>query len=215
MVRPFRGNRAEGVIMSSTLIVFTRYPEPGRTKTRLAGVLGDDGAAELHQRLAEHALAHARAAAAQADLRLEIHHTGDEVDMASWLGDDLIYRRQSEGDLGQKMASAMSAITAPTVIMGTDCPDLDQTLLATAFETLQDHDLVLGPAADGGYYLIGMGRLYRSLFENIVWGGDQVLSRTLAIAEQRRLSVFLLPVLADIDRPEDLARLPSFLRSEG
>jgi rSAM/selenodomain-associated transferase 1 len=90
------------------------------------------------------------------------------------------------------------------IIIGTDCPDFSLQILATAFEQLQTFNLVLGPALDGGYYLIGLQQPQPELFKNIHWGTDQVLIETLKIAKSRDLSIYSLPLLADIDRPEDL-----------
>jgi hypothetical protein len=197
--------------MSATLIVFTRLPEPGRTKTRLAGALGDEGAAELHREMAERTLAVACKSAAVAGARLEIHHTGDAEAMRRWLGDDLYYRPQVAGDLGRRMAVALAA-GAPAVLVGTDCPDLTPAILAGAFAALADHDLVLGPAFDGGYYLIGLREPRPELFAGIAWGTDRVLAGTLAIAGDLGLTVAQLEPLADIDRPEDLDRLRTLER---
>jgi uncharacterized protein len=101
--------------------------------------------------------------------------------------------------------------TGAAVIIGTDCPGLDTRLLAQTFEALQTSDLVLGPALDGGYYLIGLRRVIPDLFENIAWSTDRVLSQTLGIAQGLNLSIHLLPELPDIDRPEDLKFLPPHL----
>ena len=200
---------------SGTLILFTRFPEPGRTKTRLIAHLGPDGAADLHRALAEHALVTARQTAGNLTLRLEIHHTGTETAMRTWLGQELCYRAQAEGDLGARMAAALDKTAPPVVLMGTDCPDLTPDILAAAWAMLQIKDVVLGPAVDGGYYLIGMRQPHPDLFLGIPWGGDQVLARTRDRLENAGLTWGETVTLADIDRPEDLARIPNNLLPQG
>jgi uncharacterized protein len=128
--------------------------------------------------------------------------------MQQWLGADLDYIPQVAGDLGKKMQSAFDlAFTLGhqrAVIIGTDCPDLDQTILNTAFNSLQHHDLVLGVAEDGGYYLIGLNRPIPELFQQIAWGTAQVLDQTSKIAQQLNLQVDYLTTLGDVDHPQDL-----------
>jgi hypothetical protein len=90
------------------------------------------------------------------------------------------------------------------VLIGTDCPDLNNQLISQAFDSLKSHDLVLGPARDGGYYLIGLRRLIPELFAEITWSTAEVLSQTQSIAQNLELTIAYLPLLSDIDRPEDL-----------
>ncbi|MEC4887155.1 MAG: TIGR04282 family arsenosugar biosynthesis glycosyltransferase, partial [Scytonema sp. PMC 1070.18] len=125
-----------------------------------------------------------------------------------WLGTNLVYQLQGEGDLGERMmrslVDAFQSGAEKVVIIGIDCPDINAQILAQAFEQLRQYDLVLGPAVDGGYYLIGLQRPIPELFTNISWGTSEVLQKTINIAQKLNLSVFSLPLLADIDRPEDL-----------
>ena len=191
------------------LIIFTRYPETGKAKTRLIPALGAEGAAALHRRMADHTLVQVQALQFQHPLCVEVRFAGGDRDlMQRWLGTDLMYTVQGEGDLGDRMGrsfqSAFDASVDRAVIIGTDCPDLNATLLDQAFRELQQHDLVLGPASDGGYYLIGLRRLIPQLFIGMEWSTATVLERTLAIAAELNLSVALLPVLSDVDYPADL-----------
>ena len=103
------------------------------------------------------------------------------------------------------LAETFSKTTQKALIIGTDCPALDAHRLSQAFDQLSHYDLVLGPALDGGYYLIGMQRLIPELFVGINWGTEIVMKQTLEIAQHLNLSYSLLDTLADIDRPEDLA----------
>ncbi|MFM7369303.1 MAG: TIGR04282 family arsenosugar biosynthesis glycosyltransferase, partial [Sphaerospermopsis kisseleviana] len=128
--------------------------------------------------------------------------------MQNWLGVGFVYPTQGEGDLGQRMlrslVDAFSNNAEQVIIIGTDCPGLNSQILASAFEQLQTSDLVLGPAIDGGYYLIGLQKPILDLFTSISWGTNQVLSQTVTIAQELHLSFVNLPTLADVDRPEDL-----------
>jgi rSAM/selenodomain-associated transferase 1 len=189
------------------LIVFTRYPEPGRVKTRLIPMLGPAGAAQLHQRLTAETLLWANTLAAKQPLRLEVNFDGGTVDlMAARFGSGLMYVQQVDGDLGAKLIAATGTTSGPTVVIGTDCPDLGPAVVQRAFEALRSADLVLGPASDGGYYLIGLNRPIPEVFIGVPWGTGGVCRLTQQIATNAGLSVTLLDVLDDIDVPGDLER---------
>lgn len=191
------------------LIIFTRYPERGKTKTRLIPLLGAEGAARFQRQMTQQTLAQVKELKAFRPLSVEVHFAGGNQQlMQDWLGSDIIYRQQSEGDLGRRMALAFkdsfSAGMTSVVIIGTDCPDLKAQLMVKAFHALEQNDLVLGPALDGGYYLIGQRRLIPELFTGISWSTAEVLVQTISIAERLDLAIAFLPLLNDIDRPEDL-----------
>lgn len=201
--------------MSLGLLIFTRYPEPGRSKTRLIPALGASGAAKLHQKMATHTLHQARTFAQNLSDPLDItvwFSGGNVALMQAWLGTGINYQPQPDGDLGDRLLSALEShfqhSQHPALVIGTDCPDLTAPILAQALVAFTDHDLVFGPAADGGYYLIGMKTVIPQLFQNMAWSSDQVLSTSLAMAQDLELSTALLPQLTDIDRPEDLRHLP-------
>lgn len=199
----------EKLVNMKHLIIFTRYPEAGKAKTRLIPVLGAEGAANLHRQMAEKTLTTAKQLKKQNFCSIEVQFTGSDLSlMQQWLGDDLIYHPQSSGDLGDRMGQAFQNAfnqgKTSIITIGTDCPSLTVELLAQAFEQLHHHDLVLGPAEDGGYYLIGLNRWRQELFKGINWGTKTVLQQTLSICHQLNLSVSYLPQLTDIDRPEDL-----------
>jgi rSAM/selenodomain-associated transferase 2/rSAM/selenodomain-associated transferase 1 len=191
------------------LIVFTRHPEAGRVKTRLIPSLGAEGAARFHRRMTELTLARANELLQHRPVSLEVRYEGgDERLMEEWLGLDLEYRPQGEGDLGQRMARAFSDAfrqgATHVVIIGTDCPGLSAEVMEEAFEVLVQNDLVLGPSKDGGYYLIGLARLIPQLFIDIPWGTGRVLRRTKKTAKKLGCRFSLLNLLTDIDRPKDL-----------
>ncbi len=193
-----------------TLLLFTRYPRPGQTKTRLIPALDADGAAFVQRQMTEQVLATARQFSALPGRRLEICSTGaDFRTLGLWLGFDLKYFDQGEGGLGQRLlrvvGDAFVRGATSVIVIGSDCPALPVGYLDEAAQALASKtDLVLGPAHDGGYYLIGLNRVAASLFENIPWGTENVLAATLKAASRLDWRVLQLPPLADIDRPEDL-----------
>lgn len=192
------------------LIIFTRYPQPGRAKTRLIPALGAIGAADLHRQMAEHTLTHARHLQVRQSASVQVMFTGGTLEqLQDWLGDGIAYQEQPSGDLGDRLSQAFYAAFAQgdrsVVIIGTDCPDLTAELLQMAFRLLQSHDLVLGPAIDGGYYLVGLRQFIPELFAGIAWSTDAVLKQTMTIADALGLTIATLPTLADVDRPEDLS----------
>ncbi|HEV2296122.1 MAG TPA: TIGR04282 family arsenosugar biosynthesis glycosyltransferase [Tepidisphaeraceae bacterium] len=191
------------------LVVFARFPQPGLTKTRLIAALGPEGAAALQHRMTLGLLQHARRLRAQRGSRIVVCFAGGDVPlMQSAYGKDLSYRPQNQGDLGERLsaafADAFSEEARSVVAVGSDCPALTDSILAEALDALSDNDVVLGPATDGGYYLIGLRRLQSSLFQAIDWGTSRVLEQTLHAAREGGLSVRLLGPLEDVDRPEDL-----------
>lgn len=201
------------------LVVFTKLPKPGFAKTRLIPALGPEGAADLQRRMTMHTVNRALRLRDDSGLALEVRYTGgDRADFESWLGRDLQYQSQSAGDLGERMshafASAIERGFRSVVIIGTDCPHLDRNIISQSFAVLETNDLVLGPAHDGGYYLIGLNRCPPELLQGIHWGTEYVLEQTLTKANQACLSWHLLETLNDIDRPEDLAHWEDCQKAE-
>ncbi|MFM7382251.1 MAG: TIGR04282 family arsenosugar biosynthesis glycosyltransferase [Microcystaceae cyanobacterium] len=192
---------------SRHLIIFTRYPEVGKTKTRLIPLLGAEGAAQLQQKLTEQTLSLGRSLLAQG-ITLRVYFTGgNSFLMQQWLGEDLDYWPQSGEDLGQRMGQAFVESFAQgakqVVLIGTDCPGLTPSLMNQAFKQLTPREIVLGPAEDGGYYLIGLSHFLPALFQGIDWGSDRVLRQTQAIIQHQHYTVDYLPQLFDLDRPAD------------
>ena len=193
---------------SERLAVFTRFPEPGRAKTRLIPALGSEGAAQLHAEMVRHTLRRVDELDETRQVSLEVWFTGGDAERFRVEFGERRYRPQPEGDLGTRMAHAFGVMLADAkaaAIIGTDCPGITARIVADAFEALRDHDLVLGPATDGGYYLIGLRRPVPDLFDGMPWGTSKVLSETLARAQRLGLGVHLLPPLDDVDEPDDLA----------
>lgn len=194
---------------SECLIIFTRYPEPGKTKTRMIPILGAEGAASLQREMTEFTVKQGQKVQQTRRLSLEVHFAGGNwKSMENWLGSDLVYKQQSGGDLGERMNSAFTLSFGEdmtrVVIIGIDCPEVNSSLLAQAFDSLGEYDLVVGPAKDGGYYLIGLKCSVPELFRGVTWGTGAVLAQTTQIAEKLGLSSYYLDLLEDVDRPEDL-----------
>ena len=195
--------------LADQLTIFTRYPEPGLTKTRLIGALGVDGAAALQKELTEKTVQKFDQLVKTSTVEPVIYFEGgDLASMQNWLGHERLYKPQGHGNLGEKLkkafGDAFSAGAQRVVTIGCDCPDLNKEHIGRAFDALYLKDLVLGPATDGGYYLIGMQRPLDGLFEDIPWGTDKVFETTVSLAQQLGLSIEILEELHDVDRPADL-----------
>lgn len=191
------------------LIIFTRYPVAGKAKTRLIPALGAEGAADTQRQLTELTLCRAMMLAVARGVSIEVRHEGgDEQLIRDWLGPRPRYTPQGEGDLGQRLTRAAKDAfdddAQSIVIIGADCPRLDQSILHQAFDTLHDHDIVFGPAQDGGYYLAGLRKPMPGLFKGIPWSTNRVLAESLSIARASGFEPVLLTTLPDVDEPSDL-----------
>ncbi|MBD2652222.1 TIGR04282 family arsenosugar biosynthesis glycosyltransferase [Synechocystis sp. FACHB-383] len=198
------------------LLIFTRWPEPGKTKTRLIPALGPGGAAQLQQQLTEYTVHTANIFRQQTLIKSQVtifYTGGPEPQMKQWLGNDLTYQSQSSGDLGDRLQKscqwALGQGSQKVVIIGIDCPGVTPELLQTAFTALDNCSVVLGPALDGGYYLIGLNKFNPAYFEQIDWGTERVYQQTLAKIVQNGDRPYNLPALPDIDHPTDLQYLPT------
>jgi len=185
------------------IITFIKNPELGKAKTRLAATVGDERALEIYKEL----LRHTRETVQQlsgVEAFLFYSKFIDESD--DWSPDFFTKKLQPEGDLGTKMIAAFAEIfktNQPVIIVGSDCASLTSEILENAVEILKEKDFVIGPAIDGGYYLLGMNSFQPSLFENIEWSTEQVFPQTVAKIEALKMNYGLLPALSDIDFEED------------
>jgi len=192
------------------IALFVKAPVLGRVKTRLANDIGKQAACELYCQLVSHAINNALAC----DIPLVICHDGSREDMPeSWRLSAAYCLAQQGADLGERMVAAFSKLftdgASQVILIGSDIPGLDTNYLQSAFQLLAGYDVVVGPALDGGYSLIGFHQqsFNPGLFKQIPWSTDQVLQLTLSAAERTGLSVGLLPTLRDIDTREDLLAL--------
>lgn len=194
--------------MKKGLIVFAREPIPGAVKTRLAVSIGDHAAAALYETMLQDVLATVRQADDVATIVFWACTEESLPQLALRYG--CSSRRQSPGDLGQRMQSACESMFADgcdmCCIIGSDAPDLPLSYIQDAYRVLaeQQADVVIGPSSDGGYYLLGLKRVWPQLFTNVSWGSADVLRQSLAAAGEAGLSVLLLPEWQDIDTFEDL-----------
>lgn len=207
--RPTPDHTALRPPVGGRLILFGRYPVPGRTKTRLIPALGPVGAADLQRRLTQKSLTTILRTHLPASSVEFCYTGGTSHQVRRWLGCHGIgFSRQTGEDLGSRMANALRAAFRrgyrPVVLVGTDIPAMTAGHIQIAFQALQHHDIVLGPSRDGGYWLIGMRRPL-DLFRDIPWGGADVLARTLDQAAGQGLKVHQLEPLNDIDTEADLA----------
>lgn len=187
------------------LVIFTRYPMPGAAKTRLIPALGPEGAAALHRRLTERTVAVADASG----LAFELRTTGGNAPaFRAWLG-DVAVRDQGTGGLGERLLAA--AAPYPVIFIGTDAPDLSAAHLHAADAAVRAGKTVIGAAEDGGYWLLGLPEAVPRVFEGIDWSTETVFSATLARLHAAGQDPVRLPLLSDLDRPEDLVRWPDFM----
>lgn len=190
------------------VLVFVRAPEMGRVKTRLAAEIGARAALRVYRRLAEHTLTEARALGPGVAVR--IHHTPADAGGAvrAWLGDGPAYLPQADADLGGRMRAAFAAAFGEgfrrVVIIGSDLPGLTAGVMRDALARLETHAVVLGPARDGGYYLLGMREMIGGVFDGVPWSTDGVLRRTMEILRETGIEPALLETLGDVDVAADL-----------
>lgn len=187
----------------NALIIFVKNLIPGQVKTRLAATLGNDVALEIYQQLLK-------------NLNNKIHtlNAGKIVFYSDFIADDIwdpaIFQKKIQQgiDLGKRMEHAfkvsLAAGNKKAIIIGSDCPGIDEHLLNIAFDQLDVCDIVIGPATDGGYYLLGMKENFPLLFQDIVWSTHLVLQQTIELCKRNRLSYYLLTELSDIDEEKDL-----------
>jgi hypothetical protein len=195
-------------VVDDLLLVFLKEPRPGVAKTRLVPALRPETAARLYRVLAEEEVRRTAPEAGEYARLFCFTPAHARPAMAAWFpGQDLW--AQPEGDLGTRMAAAFaegfSRGARRVGIIGTDVPWVDRSAVRAAFDALEDHDVSVGPARDGGYYLLATRAPRPSLFEGIAWSTAAVLPSTLARAASQGLRVFLLPPLPDLDRLQDLA----------
>lgn len=183
------------------IALIAKYPAPGRAKTRLVPALGEDGAALVHRLLVERTIATIRASG----LPFAVWTTGaSHAQFADWLGADVTFVEQGEGDLGARLAR----VPAPAIVLGGDIPGLTARHLRDAAAALEEVPVVIGPANDGGYYLLGFRQQMPFLWEEMPWGTETVRERTEARLRAHNVQYRLLDELDDCDRPEDLAKWP-------
>ncbi|HTI50210.1 MAG TPA: TIGR04282 family arsenosugar biosynthesis glycosyltransferase, partial [Planctomycetaceae bacterium] len=201
----------------TTLGLFVKYPAAGRVKTRLAAELGADQAAALYATFVAALTDRFRRTA---DARVLCYSPAtDEAReyFAAIAGSEFALWPQPEADLGARMAQFFAEhLRQPedrAVIIGSDSPTLPLAYVGQAFELLRDADCVIGPATDGGYYLIGQRGFSRPIFDGVAWSTSRVLDQTVALVRKARARLALLPPWYDVDTPDDWRMLIGHLRA--
>jgi rSAM/selenodomain-associated transferase 1 len=193
------------------ILFFMKYPEPGEVKTRLAESIGSDKAAQLYRTFILDLLG--KLESARLPFAICFYPERKKELLMEWLGEGYQYIPQRGVDLGERMAAAFLEAFAGgdsrVILMGGDFPDLPQAFLEEALGALNTHDAVIGPAMDGGYYVIGFRKetFIQQAFEGIDWSTEGVFRQTLSILKAHRRRVYVLPVWNDIDTIEDLRQL--------
>lgn len=189
--------------MQKHLIIFIKNPILGTVKTRLAKTIGNESALKVYKDLMEKC----RKESLTVEAIRHLFYSKQILEHDQWSSTDFEKKLQAEGDLGKKLSDAfqtVSKIGEKVLVIGSDCYDLTATLIEEAFDKLEDNDLVLGPANDGGYYLLGTKSFSPFLFEGINWSTETVLEETVKQANKHNLKVAILKELVDLDTIEDL-----------
>ena len=193
----------EAEVVGNALIIFAKNPVLGKVKTRLAKTIGDEAAFEAYQQM----LAHVRNVASQAECERIVFYSDFVDESDAWSRPTFSKEVQSGNDIGEKMHHALDTTLAKgyekVLLVGCDLLDLQVQHLEQAFRSLEFHNVVIGPADDGGYYLIGMKSPDPTLFLNKTWSHAAVLSNTLADIQSQGKSVHLIARLSDIDDEKD------------
>ena len=193
----------------NALIIFIKNLVQGKVKTRLAAKLGDDKAFEIYQML----LAHTFNITNSLNCDKYVFYSDFIEQHDDWSKHGYTQILQRGNSLGKRMQNAFSQLVEcnnsfdrnydRAVIVGSDCAELQSFIIEDAFKALNKVDVVVGPASDGGYYLLGLKKMYEDLFRDIRWSTSTVLNETLAVCAAKGLSVHLLPILNDIDEEDD------------
>jgi uncharacterized protein len=187
--------------------LMVKYPEPGMVKTRLAADIGMEQAALIYRQLITRVMNQTMPIGAGYERYMFYDPPNRKQDFVSWFPDE-IFMAQSGGDVGRRMDNVIRRLLKKgadkAVITGSDIPDISSEIILRAFEMLDRVDVVLGPARDGGYYLIGMKRPIPEVFRNITWSSKDVFMETVKVIKLSGISYGALPALSDLDTIEDL-----------
>ena len=190
----------------NAILLFTKNPELGKVKTRLAKTIGNERALEIYKTL----LTHTQSIASPIDADKFVFYSDTINETDQWSAADYHKKLQFNGDLGQRMAAAFQEAFSlgyqSVCIIGSDCYELTSAIISEAFSKLSDHDVVIGPTHDGGYYLLGMKLLYKPLFLNKSWSTDTVFSDTINDFDTLSLTSYRLIKLSDVDEEKDLPK---------
>ena len=196
---------------NNCILLFVKSPMAGKVKTRLAAEIGQEATVGLYKCFVEDLLSMIENVDSR--LRLCFHPPEAMSQVQQWLGDRYSYRPQRGDDLGSRLKNAFAGAFedgfSKVVAIGSDSPDLPEEFLREAFDELESHDAVIGPASDGGYYLIGFSEdsFVTEAFDDIAWSTSTVCDQTRTRLTAQGLKIHLLPLWHDVDRQSDLDRL--------
>ena len=192
------------------LLIFVKAPRKGQVKTRLAAYIGEDLALRMYQAMVEDLLENVRESH-HYDIQIMVWPEKSEEEVRNWLQWPGVIASQIQGDLGIKLNHAFgkgfNQGFKRIIIIGSDLPGISSSLITQCFQKLQQYPLVLGPAWDGGYYLIGLNSTQPQLLTKVSWSTPEVLAETIDRAQQANLPYYLLKEMRDIDEYEDVLAL--------
>lgn len=197
--------------MKQTLLIFTKNAIYGQVKTRLAATVGNDIALQIYQQLLRYT------AVVTNDIPVEkiVFYATNITNQDVW--DNKVYKKHMQlgNDLGERMQSALNYAfehgSTEVIIIGSDCFEITADIIKNAFDSLKNYEIVIGPATDGGYYLLGMKQPTPQFFKQINWSTNEVLATTIGICNSLNFSFYLMPELSDIDTEEDLKNQKTFI----
>lgn len=191
--------------MQNHLVIFVKNPVLGTVKTRLAKSIGDESALEVYKDL----MLKCQEECLNVNAKRHLFYSKEILKSDFWPNDTFDKKLQVEGNLGDKIEEALQTVfkeKGKVLIIGSDCYDLTASIIEEAFIKLEKSDVVIGPANDGGYYLLGTNEFHYELFKDITWSTETVLKETIDRAKSKGLSVSLLQELIDLDTIEDLEK---------
>lgn len=190
--------------LKNALIVFVKNPESGKVKTRLALGSSNKQALEIYLQLLNHTLNESKQLS---NCEKYVFYSDKIESNDEWAKNGFIQVLQKGNDLGERMKNAFQHLFSKghqnCIIIGSDCPQINTEILDIAFNKMKDHDAVIGPANDGGYYLLGIKNLFEQVFENKAWSSTSVFLETMKDFKDLSLNTYILPELIDIDTIED------------
>ena len=195
-------------LKNTALVIFIRFPRPGKVKSRLALSLGAEKATNFYRLCAEYVFRESAKVSGEVRRYVFYSDRNDKDEIKQWAGPQFYFSPQAEGSLGIRIEHAFRYVfnegAREAIILASDVPDISAEIINDAISALGYYDIVVGPAHDGGYYLLGMKRLHQELFRGISWSTEKVFKQTLSLTEKLGLTTYCLPSLRDIDTEADL-----------
>lgn len=195
-------------VKKKAVILFIKYPEEGKVKTRLASTTNDKFAVDIYRAISENVFCELDKLGKDIDVFIFYSAIDNAEKITSWVGKAFNYKVQTGLDLGEKMSNSFEDVFSrnylSAIIIGSDVPEITSNVIIDAFNNLENHDIVISPSDDGGYSLLGINNMHKELFQNIRWSSKHVLNETMEIINNKKLKLSLLESLVDIDTEEEL-----------